>query len=319
MYFTTDIIIILFEIFSLILYLFIVILLCKNITKNDKNGTNAFYKTYIIGFFGNVLEILKTKIFYTIPSFGWFINFYQFNPIPLYTLPILGYTCTFISILGIFCLSLNRTIAILYPMSYRLKWSHKTIYITLTLQFIIPFIVFSYEFGKEVALKYDNITKNYVYGMKEPQISKINNIVSSVFSAIILIIQIFLCYISLLNSIKIGRKKNHNLSLIIYCCCGTIGILIASIRFWVKLFATYTKFKTIRNLAQLFGTYSSTILTTCQPYLLLITNKKLRNQFLKPLSLSFFQYKKDRIITEITKSRGITHFHKYNRNKIDVY
>ncbi|CEF61112.1 7TM GPCR, serpentine receptor class v (Srv) family-containing protein [Strongyloides ratti] len=291
--------------------------LSSNATIND--GTNAFYKTYIIGFFGNVLEILKTKIFYFIPSFGWFINFYQYNPIPLYTLPVLGYTCTFISILGIFCLSINRTIAILYPMFYRIKWSSKIIYITIFIQFFTPFIIFSYEYGRQVELKYDNATQIYVYSMKEPEISKINNIVSSGLSAIILIIQIFSCYISLSNSIKIERKNNYNLSLTIYCCCGTIAIFIVSLRFWIKLFAVYTKHKVIRNLAQSFGTYSSTISTTCQPYLLLISSKKLRNEFLNFICFSLFQIKKNVIITETAKSPITTYFSKFNKKKVEVY
>uniref|UniRef100_A0A0N5BVW6 Serpentine receptor class gamma n=1 Tax=Strongyloides papillosus TaxID=174720 RepID=A0A0N5BVW6_STREA len=290
----------------------------KNITKKDKDGANAFYKTYIIGFIGNLLEILKTKIFYTIPSFGWFLDFYKYNPIPLYLLPILGYTCTFISILGIFCLSLNRVIAVLYPIFYRIKWSHKTIYITLIIQFITPFIIFSYEFGRKVELKYDIKTKTYVYGMKEPEISKVNNIVASILSAIILIFQLILCYIIVSKSNTLKNKNSHNSSLITCCCLGTIGILVVSIRFWTKLFATINGNKELRNFAQLFGTYSSTISTTCQPYLLLLTSKKLRHQFFNFACLSSTKNKKNKFISEISRPRKTNYSHKF-KNKVDVY
>uniref|UniRef100_A0A0N4ZDN3 7TM_GPCR_Srx domain-containing protein n=1 Tax=Parastrongyloides trichosuri TaxID=131310 RepID=A0A0N4ZDN3_PARTI len=281
-----DIIVILYEIISLIIYLSIVIFFTTQYTKHDKDGMNAFYTTFIIGFFVDTFEIAKSKFIVSIPSFGYFIEFYQTSPIPKYGIPIFGYTVTFATALGIFCITLNRNIATSFPMFYHLKWSKYTLLITFIIQIFLPLLVFHYEFGAEAKLKLDSDTGKYAFGMKDAEISKKNNTIAPIFSTIILILQVAFNALSIYKLCCVNAKTRTTLefkilySSIIYSSVATIGVSIICLRYWIKFAGIYNDSAALRDSGQMLGTYSSTIATTCQPYLMLAINANVRKNYL---------------------------------------
>uniref|UniRef100_A0A0K0FAL8 Serpentine receptor class gamma n=1 Tax=Strongyloides venezuelensis TaxID=75913 RepID=A0A0K0FAL8_STRVS len=247
---------------------------------------NAFYTTFIIGFCVDLFEIIKSKFIVSFPSFELFLDFYKTSNIPKYCVPIFGYTVTFAAALGIFCITLNRAIAISFPIFYRFKWSRYTLLITFLIQFLLPILVFHYEFGVEAKLKYDNITGNYAFGMKDAEVSKKNNTIAPIFSTFILSSQISLSLLSLYKLLieKVKTKSTLEYKVlyysVIYSAVATIGISIICLRFWIKFAGVNSSNVNLQNYGQLLGTYSSTVATTCQPYLMLIINVNVRKRYL---------------------------------------
>ncbi|CEF61113.1 7TM GPCR, serpentine receptor class g (Srg) family-containing protein [Strongyloides ratti] len=280
-----DCFILIFQLLSSLLYTSIALFFTTKFSKNDKDNMNSFYTAFIIGFFIDQIELLKTIIFVSIPSFGYFTEFYRDNPIPRYTIGALGYVCTFASLLGSFSLSLNRLIATIFPFFYKLRWSKYSILINIFIQVIIPIIVFHHKYGKQDKLIFDGNTQKWVYSSENSVTSKYNNTVATIFSTIILILQILFNIINFYKLLVSKKDKNHmteyriNLSLVVYCFAATLGNLTISLRYWIKFIGSYQGNISLKNFGQTLGTWTSVITTTSEPYLLLIVNKNIRNDF----------------------------------------
>uniref|UniRef100_A0A0K0DXZ5 7TM_GPCR_Srx domain-containing protein n=1 Tax=Strongyloides stercoralis TaxID=6248 RepID=A0A0K0DXZ5_STRER len=277
--------ILLFQILSSLLYAAIAIFFATKLTKKDKNHMNSFYTAFIIGFFIDQVELLKTIIFVSIPSYGFFVEFYRDNPIPRYTIGALGYVCTFASLLGSFSLSLNRLIATSFPFFYKLKWSKYSILINICIQIIIPVIVFHHKFGKQDKLVFDRNTQKWVYSSENSTTSKYNNTVATIFSTIILFLQVLFNIINFYKLLISKKNKNpnieyrKNISLVVFCSAGTLGNATICLRYWIKFIGSYQENFSLKNFGQTLGTWTSVITTTSEPYLLLILNKNIRNDF----------------------------------------
>uniref|UniRef100_A0A0N5BVW5 Serpentine receptor class gamma n=1 Tax=Strongyloides papillosus TaxID=174720 RepID=A0A0N5BVW5_STREA len=280
-----DCFILIFQLLSSILYTSVAVFFATKISKKDKDGMNSFYIAFIIGFIIDQIELLKTIIFVTIPSFGFFTTFYRDNPIPRYTIGTLGYVCTFASLLGSFSLSLNRLIAILFPFFYKLRWSKHSILINIIIQIILPVIVFHHKYGKMDRLVLDKNTQKWVYSSENSETSKYNNLVATSFSTSILIVQISINCFNLCKLLIYKKKESNylnyraNLSLAIYCTLGTLGNSTICLRYWIKFVGSFQENVSLKNFGQTLGTWTSVITTTSEPYLMLIFNSSMRKDF----------------------------------------
>uniref|UniRef100_A0A0N4ZAK3 Serpentine receptor class gamma n=1 Tax=Parastrongyloides trichosuri TaxID=131310 RepID=A0A0N4ZAK3_PARTI len=282
---TVDYIILAFEFISCIFYTIVAFYFASKITKKDKENMNSFYSAFIIGYFIDQLELAKTIVFVTIPSFGLFTEFYRDNPIPGYMIGALGYFCTFASILGSFTLSLNRLIATTFPFFYRSHYAKYCSFLNIFIQIVLPIIVFHHKFGKRDLLILDKNTQRWVYSSENAASSRYNNTVAAFFILTILIFQI-VC--NILNFYKLISSKNNpspiieyktNVSLVIYCSVATIGTATIALRYWIKYIGTYQTDFSLKNFGQTLGTWTSVITTCSEPYLLLIVNKSMRYEF----------------------------------------
>uniref|UniRef100_A0A0K0FAL9 HTH arsR-type domain-containing protein n=1 Tax=Strongyloides venezuelensis TaxID=75913 RepID=A0A0K0FAL9_STRVS len=259
---------------------------------------NSFYIAFIIGFIIDQIELLKTIIFVTIPSFGFFTSFYRDNPIPRYAIGALGYVCTFASLLGSFSLSLNRLVATVFPFFYKLKWSKHSILINIIIQIVLPVIVFHHKYGKMDRLVLDKNTQKWVYSSENSETSKYNNMVGTSFSTSILIAQISINCFNLFKLLTYKKNKSSyldyrtNLSLAIYCTLGTLGNSTICLRYWIKFVGSFQENVSLKNFGQTLGTWTSVITTTSEPYLMLILNSSMRKDF-----FNFYMRRKNSVTT----------------------
>uniref|UniRef100_A0A0N4ZAK2 7TM_GPCR_Srx domain-containing protein n=1 Tax=Parastrongyloides trichosuri TaxID=131310 RepID=A0A0N4ZAK2_PARTI len=265
----------------------------------------SFYVTYFMAYVIDVVEICKTKIFFSFPTYEWWLGFLKSN-LASYMLPCLSYVCTHASAMDSVCLALHTLIAIRFPVFYKIKWMNWTTLINIFMQILLPITVFSYEFGKRAKLKYDLEKDDYSYSMEDPYISKLNNTIAPIFSTTILLLNIlFNCfnfYVLVLckNSKNISKiDKSQSIRLVLYSSISTIGISTIALRYWIKFIGIYSDSSSIKNFGQSLGTWTSTIECCSKPFLLIIADKNIRKGFV-------YFYLRRNIISNVGNTQNIT-------------
>uniref|UniRef100_A0A0N4ZL90 Serpentine receptor class gamma n=1 Tax=Parastrongyloides trichosuri TaxID=131310 RepID=A0A0N4ZL90_PARTI len=275
--------VIIFDLFSITLYISISIFFVTKISKHDKENMNSFYINFILGCILNTLEVMKSILFVIFPRLSMLVSFCS-SDVACYMIGYLAHPLTFSSSLNCLCLSLSKSIALYWPVFFKNKWLFWNTRINLIITVILPMAVFSYLIGFKAKFIYNEEYEGYAYTTGQPKLTEKGNIICLIFSTIILFLQIS---INICNFYQIKKKVSFsmneyraNVIIVIYCSVLTIGIILNTIIFWIKHYA-FLYNHSFKYLASTFRAFSSLISSTCEPYLLLLINKRIRNDYIR--------------------------------------
>ncbi|CEF69675.1 7TM GPCR, serpentine receptor class v (Srv) family-containing protein [Strongyloides ratti] len=287
-----------FDFFSLIMYISLLIFLIKGRLRNDKLVSKEFHTLCIFNGILDVFFIIEEYFAYRIPLMGLFQKFYlEWYPttsisgfLYIYSL----YHIIYVSLSAI-TLTFNRYYAIVYPLNYKFFWSnYRLVILTIWPALVLfPILIFFYD------------TK--IIFTQEPEIGRmaISVVVEEINKKlweITLSIHIFALIINgCLNIMVIREIKNHlkmrtnscfffkfNSTMAKFAAFYFFSLLILVIlEILIFLFFENNNIHLGFNFLTLY-TFAQSLIVFYSPYALIITNNEVGKKFFKTIGIEKF-------------------------------
>uniref|UniRef100_A0A0N5C026 Serpentine receptor class gamma n=1 Tax=Strongyloides papillosus TaxID=174720 RepID=A0A0N5C026_STREA len=193
-----------YKIPSVLLMILSIYVIIKEIKNKNVNFNTKFYIMIVCKLINEIIFVITIFIFFKLPKWGFYNNFMENNNWTATTFYILVTQQTTFMFLITLLISINRYIAVKYPLSYKIYFSKSKIFIIL-----LSFIVLSTIIGLGNILFNARYIKSDLYGYFAPSLKSKNEIYYQIFYLIILfgIISIVTC---IFNVVAILTMKKHN-------------------------------------------------------------------------------------------------------------
>uniref|UniRef100_A0A0N5C2V1 Serpentine receptor class gamma n=1 Tax=Strongyloides papillosus TaxID=174720 RepID=A0A0N5C2V1_STREA len=225
-----DIIQLIYKIPSTLLMILSVFVIIKEIKKKNVHFNKQFYIIIVCKLTNEIIFIITLFIFVKLPKWGFVINFWEKNNWTATTLYVLAtQQITFMYLITLF-LTINRYIAVKYPLLYKLYFSKPKIVIIL-----LSSILFSTIIGLGTILFNPRYIKSNLYGYLAPSLTSKNEIYYQIFCQVFLsgIIYIATCTFNVMAILTLKKhnmicnKHNRELYYVIYSIFTFITLSIA--------------------------------------------------------------------------------------------
>uniref|UniRef100_A0A0N5BDA8 G_PROTEIN_RECEP_F1_2 domain-containing protein n=1 Tax=Strongyloides papillosus TaxID=174720 RepID=A0A0N5BDA8_STREA len=274
--------------FCYIIYIMLALSFFLKMVKNaDKDKDITTFKIHFItNSFFDIMQALSVIFFQKFLHWRFWLPYIIENKwISFLYAPVL-YISIFGSVIGGCYTVINRYCALVYPISFRQKWSTKVSYFLITLQFILPIICFLQNTFVEAKVIYVEKLDIYTFTIVSEKISQHNNLILSIGTGIVSFITLSCNVIILHRYTKLMQGLNKNeqskrTSIFFYSLITTLCLFFLFVEQLVRYFFGLKNNK--------FGIYILTyvlywiipIFTCLQPILILVISKKIRKEFLK--------------------------------------
>uniref|UniRef100_A0A0N5BBK8 Serpentine receptor class gamma n=1 Tax=Strongyloides papillosus TaxID=174720 RepID=A0A0N5BBK8_STREA len=279
---TIDYILLVFKVSSIMFYFLVMWFLYHKSFKEDGDSTKPFYAYFIINGFVDSFNILMMTFLLDVSSWGWFYDYFKYDESFHRWSPVFSYLPIFWSEMGNFVITFNRFVALNFPMIYKYHWNWKVFTVFLTIQFSLPLIIYHYLIGEKTKLNYLEESDTYSLSMARSEISQRNNITATIFTSTIFTLTLIMCIFNVVKFRKFANNKHEKktvLPFVLYCSFICLSMLFLTAAYTTKMIGTIIKSEDLRAHAQSYVTSTMLCMTVIHPYLLLLINKRLRQNF----------------------------------------
>uniref|UniRef100_A0A0N5A6C5 G_PROTEIN_RECEP_F1_2 domain-containing protein n=1 Tax=Parastrongyloides trichosuri TaxID=131310 RepID=A0A0N5A6C5_PARTI len=309
---TIEFFILIFQVTSIFIYL----LICCYLVHQIHNPNNHFQPSFIIHFtcnaFFDTLSSFSILLFRKLTYWGYFYEYFAQNEWGAEAYKYLFFQTITLTISGNIIISVNRFLALYNPINYTRVWNIKVSFLIVFLQVVICYASYIHIFFTDTAFLYDSHTNTYQFTTPNKYFSLANNGVLLSFCVIGIIITTSLNILVFIKFSKIFKKNDKGkygskVTMLAFMILASFFLVITAIQLIIRSIAISTNNKPLKDVINNYFFYSIPILSTLQPYLILLLSAQLRNGIKKFVCLIAHGKKVSHIkVTVFNKEDGRT-------------
>uniref|UniRef100_A0AC35TPH7 G_PROTEIN_RECEP_F1_2 domain-containing protein n=1 Tax=Rhabditophanes sp. KR3021 TaxID=114890 RepID=A0AC35TPH7_9BILA len=282
-----DLILLVFQVITFILYFGIAIIMFFNIGSKE---TNPPYSSFPTHFMANCISdfiiFILLELLVRCPRYGFLIEYYLKHDWVAFGYDGFIYSSVLLSIFSNFIIVMNRYFSLVHGIKYKTKWNSKVSCIIIVVQFALAFMLFfhTYFFDAPFGLSADGTY--YSFQVTNWSITKVDRSIMIIVS-ILIIMAICVLNCLIFHNLKLpkfataktsaARKRN---SFIIYSIAVLISLFFILGQQVMQLYAVSNFDANLKYRMTLALSYIIPASISFHPYLMLYVNLDIRNMIM---------------------------------------